>query len=81
MPEFQNAAKCLHCGDIIVSRYRHDFVTCSCGDVSVDGGAEYTKRSFVPGATWKEITTEDELLAAQEQANRKEQETAQEDHA
>ena len=40
----QNAAACLACGDFIVSKHRHDFVTCTCGAVSVDGGQEYLRR-------------------------------------
>ena len=42
----RNAIKCNHCGDIIESKYRHDFVTCSCGCVSVDGGKDYLRRCF-----------------------------------
>ena len=41
-----NAAKCEVCGDTIRSRNRHDLVTCSCGNLSVDGGSWYAKRSF-----------------------------------
>jgi hypothetical protein len=37
----RNRAKCLKCGDIIESKYRHDFVKCSCGAIFVDGGNEY----------------------------------------
>jgi hypothetical protein len=33
--------KCLKCGDIIQSMYKHDFVWCSCGNVFVDGGNDY----------------------------------------
>ena len=40
----QNAVLCLSCGDKIVSKHRHDFVTCTCGAVSVDGGQEYLRR-------------------------------------
>ena len=40
----QNAVNCLSCGDFIVSKHRHDFVTCTCGAVSVDGGQEYLRR-------------------------------------
>lgn len=42
----KNAIKCNHCGDIIVSARRHDFVTCSCGCCSVDGGNSYLRRVF-----------------------------------
>lgn len=41
---FSNMAMCKRCGDIIRSRNRHHFVTCSCGAVSVDGGSRYARR-------------------------------------
>jgi len=37
-----NAVKCPKCGDEIYSVYRHDFQTCKCGFVSIDGGNDYT---------------------------------------
>lgn len=40
----QNAVTCLSCGDFIVSKHRHDFVTCKCGAVSADGGQAYLRR-------------------------------------
>lgn len=40
-----NRAKCKLCGDIITSEHRHHFVTCSCGEITVDGGTDYLKRS------------------------------------
>lgn len=43
----RNAIRCNHCGDVIESSYRHDFKTCSCGRVSVDGGHDYLRRCFV----------------------------------
>lgn len=42
----RNMIKCNICGDIIESKYRHDYVTCSCGAVSVDGGHDYLRRSY-----------------------------------
>lgn len=39
-----NKVKCKLCGKIIESKYTHDFVTCSCGKVSVDGGHDYLRR-------------------------------------
>lgn len=42
----KNAVQCKHCGDIIESKHCHDYVTCSCGCCSVDGGLEYLKRGF-----------------------------------
>lgn len=40
-----NKIKCKKCGDIIESKNRHDFVTCKCGSVEVDGGNSYLKRT------------------------------------
>ena len=42
----RNAIQCVHCRDVIESKYTHDFKSCKCGAVSVDGGLSYTKRSF-----------------------------------
>lgn len=40
----KNAIQCKKCGDIIESTDVHDFVTCSCGACSVDGGYDYLRR-------------------------------------
>ena len=40
------AAQCPNCGDILFSRARHDFRTCTCGDTSVDGGRSYLHLSY-----------------------------------
>jgi hypothetical protein len=40
----RNAARCLKCNEIVVSRHRHDFVTCKCGAISIDGGRAYLRR-------------------------------------
>jgi len=42
----RNSAKCLFCNQEIESKHIHDFVTCSCGMLSVDGGKDYLKRCF-----------------------------------
>lgn len=41
----RNMAKCLDCEDVIESKSVHDFRTCKCGNLSVDGGLDYIKRS------------------------------------
>jgi len=33
----------MSCGDIVFSRARHDYRTCSCNLVAIDGGRDYTK--------------------------------------
>ena len=40
----RNRAKCLECNDIAESLHRHDFVSCSCGAMFVDGGKDYFRR-------------------------------------
>lgn len=42
---YANQVKCLKCNNTIRSKNRHDFVTCPCGSISVDGGSHYLKRS------------------------------------
>lgn len=39
-------AKCRKCNNIIESKHRHDYVTCSCGAISVDGGKDYFRARF-----------------------------------
>lgn len=38
-----NAARCNKCGDVIVSTHRHDFVSCTCGAITLDGGEDYRR--------------------------------------
>lgn len=42
-----NKAKCKKCGDIIESKHIHNYVRCSCGSISVDGGRAYLKRGLL----------------------------------
>lgn len=51
----RNAAKCGACGDEIESTTRHDFTSCTCGAVSVDGGRAYSRRVYVAGARWEDL--------------------------
>lgn len=39
-----NRIKCNRCGDIIESKSVHDFKSCKCGAVAVDGGYNYLRR-------------------------------------
>lgn len=53
--------RCNLCNDVIVSESTHDFKTCSCGTVSVDGGKEYLRRSYVKEGDFTELSVyEDE---------------------
>jgi hypothetical protein len=42
----RNRAKCRLCNEIIESKHQHDYVTCSCGEISVDGGNTYHRAIF-----------------------------------
>lgn len=37
----RNRARCKLCESIIESYHRHDYVTCKCGEIAVDGGNDY----------------------------------------
>lgn len=41
----RNAIQCKLCQTVVESKNVHDYVTCRCGHVSVDGGLSYLKRS------------------------------------
>lgn len=53
----ENKVRCTLCGDVIVSKHRHDFQTCSCGMVSVDGGTDYLSRTFQSVSDFEELST------------------------
>lgn len=44
--KYQDAIQCPSCKDVIYSVMRHDFRSCECGKVSVDGGRDYIKTRF-----------------------------------
>lgn len=54
---FANKAKCLKCGEIIRSKHRHDYVTCKCGNLSVDGGSWYARRVFEKDNSYEDMIT------------------------
>jgi hypothetical protein len=51
-----NKARCKICGDTIESKSRHDFVTCLCGALSVDGGTDYIRRCFKSKDDYEELS-------------------------
>lgn len=40
----KNAVICMNCDDLIESKHVHDFKSCKCGKICVDGGHEYLRR-------------------------------------
>ena len=62
-----NKIKCKNCGDVIESKFTHDFVTCSCGRCSVDGGREYLRRAYTDRRTdFEELSEYDVRLNIQD---------------
>jgi len=57
----RNVAKCLLCGDVMESVSTHDFRTCSCGSLSVDGGKEYIRRNFKEESCFEELTEMEDI--------------------
>jgi hypothetical protein len=53
----ENKAKCLICLDILQSKHRHDFVSCTCGNLAVDGGTTMVRRLFRNLADYEELST------------------------
>lgn len=60
MKIISNKAKCLICGDIIESNHVHDYKTCGCGNLSVDGGLNYLKRSAKDINKWEDLSVVDD---------------------
>ena len=63
----RNAARCRLCGDVIESKTVHDFVTCSCGAISVDGGYDYCKRSAMDMDDIEELSESEEIPEGEQQ--------------
>ncbi len=55
----KNRALCNKCKDIIESKHVHDFVSCKCGAISIDGGKEYLKRG---ASDWKDLVDLSEIV-------------------
>ena len=51
-----NKIRCKNCGDIIESKYTHDFKECSCKSCFVDGGHEYLRRGFSEQGCFEELS-------------------------
>jgi hypothetical protein len=54
-----NAARCLVCGEIIESKSQHDFRSCPCRRLSVDGGigpSACVRRCFTEMNEWVDLS-------------------------
>lgn len=53
---YYNALFCHKCENVIYSKYRHDFQTCRCESISIDGGKDYIKVSAMSNAEYEHVT-------------------------
>lgn len=51
-----NRVQCLLCEDIITSEHSHDFKTCKCGNLSIDGGNEYPRRLYQKHNSYQDLS-------------------------
>lgn len=58
----RNRAKCKLCESIIESQDRNDYVTCSCGEISVDGGNEYHRCRASDWANFLRVDDDDNII-------------------
>lgn len=52
----RNASQCRRCEVVIESTYRHDFKSCKCGDIFVDGGLVYRRIGWKDDAQWDDLS-------------------------
>jgi hypothetical protein len=53
---YHNKAQCLICNTIVESNHRHDYQTCECGNIAVDGGSWYGKGMCGKDNTFLDLT-------------------------
>jgi hypothetical protein len=58
----RNAAQCLKCNDIIESRHRHDWVSCKCGEIFVDGGLAYMRAGATSFKNFKSLSEVEDFI-------------------
>ena len=54
----QTGIRCPKCSEDIYSNSRHDFVSCKCGEVFVDGGFDYLRFGGADLSTIEQVTRE-----------------------
>lgn len=57
----RNSAKCLLCNEEIESKSVHDYRTCSCDNIMVDGGLDYLRRGWRKKEYFQETSIIEEL--------------------
>lgn len=75
-----NRAGCNECGDVVRSAHRHDYRPCACGNIAVDGGEDYCKRSFKASMPVELPTAADVLAFKLHYAGRHDEAAVVEEH-
>jgi hypothetical protein len=57
------ALKCECCKTIIFSRARHDYRSCACGAIAIDGGFDYQKVCWKPGTDYTAVEVDVDATA------------------
>ncbi len=58
----KNRAKCKSCETIIESFHENDFVTCKCGDISIDGGQSHFKCAYKNAENFLRVDDEGNVI-------------------
>jgi hypothetical protein len=62
-----NKARCRICGDVIESKYTHDWVSCKGGHIFIDGGPSYQRvGTLKPGVTFDDVEYIEETESVEE---------------
>jgi len=56
--KYKNKARCKLCGSEVESRFTHEFVSCSCGEIFVDGGNDYWRAGAKSFSNFERILEE-----------------------
>ena len=51
-----NKARCLICNQVLESTSSHDFKSCNCGNLQIDGGHDYIRRGFKNKDSYEELS-------------------------
>ncbi|SOC27590.1 hypothetical protein SAMN05880501_1248 [Ureibacillus xyleni] len=54
-----NKVRCKKCNDIIESKHRHDFQSCKCGAIFIDGGTNYQRFGWGEDKSREKVEIED----------------------
>lgn len=65
-----SAIFCHKCRDLLYSRFTHDYRTCECGNVMIDGGRDYTRCGGEEANTFTLLRIQIPKLPDQEKSGR-----------